>query len=464
MAREIVCISPVDGSEYLRRRTATSEEIAAALSRARAAQREWRRVPVADRAAIVVRLIDALEAMGPSLGEDLTRQMGRPIRYGLGELRGSRERAEHMAKIAPEALAPVVPPPRPGFERWVSREPVGIVFTVAPWNYPYLTTVNSVVPALIAGNAVILKHAAQTLGVGDRFQAAFDTTDLPKGLFQHLVLDHEQTLGIISGGHVNHVAFTGSVEAGRAIERACAGTFTTSGLELGGKDPAYVRPDAALEATVEALVDGAYFNAGQCCCGIERVYVHEAIHDRFLDAFVAATERYVLADPLDPATTLGPMARTAFAETVRAQTAEAVAKGARCAIDPALFPASKAGTPYLMPQVLTGVDHSMTVMREESFGPVVGVMKVANDAEAVRLMNDSRYGLTASIWTSDVAAARAIDADLETGTVFMNRCDYVDPGLVWTGVKDTGRGAALSAVGYETLTRPKSHHYKLSMP
>ena len=464
MAREIVCISPVDGTEYIRRATASAAEIARAIETARAAQREWRRRPVEERAAIVVKLIDAFEAMGPALGEDLTRQMGRPIRYGLGELGGCRERTEHMARIAPTALAPVVPPEWPGYERFVSREPLGIVFTVAPWNYPYLTTVNSVVPALIAGNAVILKHAAQTLGVGDRFQEAFDATDLPKGLFQHLVLDHDQTLGLISGGHVNHVAFTGSVEAGRTIERACAGTFTTSGLELGGKDPAYVRPDADLEHTVESLVDGAFFNAGQCCCGIERVYVHEAIHDRFLDAFVALTEKYVLDDPLDPATTLGPMARAAFAETVRAQTAEAVARGARCAIDPARFPHSKAGTPYLMPQVLTGVDHSMTVMNEESFGPVVGVMKVKDDAEAVRLMNDSRYGLTASIWTGDVAAVREIDADLDFGTVFMNRCDYVDPGLVWTGVKDTGRGAALSAVGYETLTRPKSHHYKLTMP
>ncbi len=464
MAREIVCISPVDGREYVRRPTASAVEIGAALERARAAQRVWRRVPVEERAAIVVRMIDALKAMGEDLGEELARQMGRPIRYGRGELRGCEERARHMAEIAPQALAPVVPSARPGFERRVSREPVGIVFTVAPWNYPYLTTVNSVVPALIAGNAVILKHASQTLLVGDRFQAAFDACGLPAGLFQHLVLDHDQTLGIIAGGHVGHVAFTGSVEAGRAIERACAGTFTTSGLELGGKDPAYVRPDADLAYTVEQLVDGAFFNSGQCCCGIERVYVHADVHDRFLEAFVEHTKHYVLGDPLDPATTLGPMARAAFAETVREQTAEAVARGARRAIDPALFPANRAGTPYLMPQVLTGVDHTMTVMREESFGPVVGVMRVSDDAEAVRLMNDSRYGLTASIWTADVEAVRAMDADLETGTVFMNRCDYVDPGLVWTGVKDTGRGAALSAVGYETLTRPKSHHYKLTTP
>lgn len=464
MASEIVCISPVDGREYLRRRTASEAEIAAALERARAAQRDWRRVPVEVRAAIVGEVVEALKAMGPEIAEELAWQMGRPIRYGQGEMRGVEERTRHMSEIAPTALAPVVPAPRAGFERYVTREPLGIVFTVAPWNYPYLTTVNSVVPALIAGNAVILKHAAQTLGVGDRFQMAFDRTRLPKGLFQHLVLGHDQTTAIIAGGHVGHVAFTGSVAAGRQIERACAGTFTTCGLELGGKDPAYVRPDADLAHTVEQLVEGAFFNSGQCCCGIERIYVHEAVYDRFLKDYVAHSAQFVLDDPLSPATTLGPMARTAFAETVRAQTAQAIARGARPEIDPALFPRSHPGTPYLAPQVLTGVDHSMTVMCEESFGPVVGVMKVRDDTEAVRLMNDSVYGLTASIWTADVDAAKRIGAEVETGTVFMNRCDYLDPGLVWTGVKDTGRGAALSSIGYETLTRPKSWHLKLTTP
>ncbi|MDK9697719.1 MAG: aldehyde dehydrogenase family protein [Siculibacillus sp.] len=464
MAREIVCISPVDGREYLRRATASEAEIAAALARARTAQREWRRVPVETRAAIVAEVVDALKAMAPEIAVELAWQMGRPIRYGQGEMRGVEERTRHMAEIAPTALAPIVPAPWSGFERRVTREPLGIVFTVAPWNYPYLTTVNSVVPALIAGNAVILKHAAQTLAVGDRFQMAFDRTALPKGLFQHLVLGHDQTTAIIAGGHVNHVAFTGSVAAGREIERACAGTFTTCGLELGGKDPAYVRPDADLEHTVEQLIDGAFFNSGQCCCGIERIYVHEAIHDRFLAAYVEAASRYVLDDPTKETTTLGPMARTAFAETVRAQTAEAIARGARAELDPGLFPRACAGTPYLGPQVLTGVDHSMTVMREESFGPVVGVMKVKDDSEAIGLMNDSPYGLTASIWTADRDAAVRIGEEVETGTVFMNRCDYLDPGLVWTGVKDTGRGAALSSVGYETLTRPKSWHLKLTTP
>jgi acyl-CoA reductase-like NAD-dependent aldehyde dehydrogenase len=463
MSAHIRCVSPVDGSVYVDRPVATDAEIAAALERARAAQAAWRRVPVAERAALVVGVVDAMKAMGNRIGEELAWQMGRPIRYGQGELRGLEERTRYMAEIAAEALAPVAPKDvRPGFERFVKREPVGLVFTIAPWNYPYLTTVNSVVPALIAGNAVLLKHAAQTLLVGDRFQEAFDRIGLPAGLFQHLVLSHEQTLGIIAKGAVNHVAFTGSVPAGRAIERACAGTFTTSGLELGGKDPAYVMADANLPFAIENLVDGAFFNSGQCCCGIERIYVHESLYDRFVEGAVALTAGYVLGSPLSGDTTLGPMVRTNLADVVRQQTAEALAKGAKAHLDPAAFPENRDGSPYLAPQILTSVDHGMAVMTEESFGPVVGIMKVEDDAEAIRLMNDSRYGLTASVWTEDAAAAKRVGEAVETGTVYMNRCDYLDPGLAWTGVKETGRGAALSSLGYESLTRPKSFHLRLT--
>jgi acyl-CoA reductase-like NAD-dependent aldehyde dehydrogenase len=463
MTQHIRCISPVDGSVYVDRPVATQADVSAALGQARAAQKAWRKVPVAERAALVLKFIDAMKAMGPDIATELAWQMGRPIRYGQGELRGMEERTRYMAGIAEEALAPVVPKDvRPGFERYVKREPVGIVFTIAPWNYPYLTTVNSVVPALLAGNAVILKMAAQTLLVGDRFQKAFDTIGLPKGLFQHVVLGHEQTLALIAGGNVNHVAFTGSVEAGRAIERACGGTFTTCGLELGGKDPAYVLPDANIPFTVENLVDGAFFNSGQCCCGIERIYVHEAVYDRFLKDFVQMTAGYALGSPLDEATTLGPMARVNLANVVRQQTAAAIAQGAKAHLDPAAFSNNAEGTPYLAPQVLTGVDHAMEVMSEESFGPVVGIMKVKDDAEAIRMMNDSQYGLTASIWTEDVNAAKRIGDEIETGTVFMNRADYLDPGLVWTGVKNTGRGAALSSIGFEALTRPKSFHLRLT--
>jgi acyl-CoA reductase-like NAD-dependent aldehyde dehydrogenase len=368
-----------------------------------------------------------------------------------------------MASIAEETLAPIVPKDvRPGFERYIAREPAGIVFTIAPWNYPFLTTVNSVVPALIAGNAVLLKQAAQTLLVGDRFQKAFDQIGLPKGLLTHIVLEHNQTEAIIAGGHVNHVAFTGSVEGGRIMERAAAGTFTTLGLELGGKDPAYVTPEANLKFAVENLVDGAFFNSGQCCCGIERIYVHESRYDAFLEAYVELTSQYVLDDPLKESTTLGPMARVNLAEVVREQTREALAKGAKAHIDPAAFAMDKPGSPYLAPQVLTSVDHAMSVMRDESFGPVIGIMKVKDEAEAIALMNDSPYGLTASIWTENVDEAKRVGAEIETGTVYMNRCDYLDPGLAWTGVKDTGYGASLSTLGYGALTRPKSYHLRLS--
>jgi acyl-CoA reductase-like NAD-dependent aldehyde dehydrogenase len=456
---EIVCISPIDGREVARRTVASPAAIELALARARTAQAEWARVPVEERAAAMLRFLDAMRAMNGEVVPELARQMGRPVRYG-GELRSFAERVEHMAAIAEDALAPVVPEAKPGFRRHIRREPLGVVLVIAPWNYPYLTAVNTIVPALIAGNAVLLKASSQTILTGDRFQMAMDRTGVPTGAFQHVVLDHGSAERIIAGGMADHVAFTGSVAGGRAIERAATGTFTSVGLELGGKDPAYVRADAKLEHAIENTVDGTFFNSGQSCCGIERIYVAQGLYERFVDGFVALTRRYILDDPLDAATTLGPMAATRFADVVRRQTAEAAARGAAALIDVQAFPRSRAGTPWLAPQVLTGVDHSMSVMREESFGPVVGIMPVEDDEEAIRLMNDSPYGLTASVWTEDLDAAERIGARLETGTVYANRCDYLDPGLAWTGVKETGRGVSLSRLGYEVLTRPKSFHFK----
>lgn len=456
----ITCLSPIDGAIVATRPVASEAEIAAVLAAARKAQAVWRRVPVAERAIVLSRAVDAMLAMKEEIGPELTLQMGRPIRYAAGELRGFEERARHMIAIADQALGPVVPERRDGFTRYIRREPAGVVFTIAPWNYPYLTAVNTIVPALMAGNAVILKHAAQTLLVGERFQMAMDRAGLPAGLFRTLTLDHAATLRIIASGSVNQVCFTGSVEAGRAIERAAAGTFTGVGLELGGKDPAYVRPDCDWSNAVETVVDAAFFNSGQCCCGIERVYVHADIFERFIADATALTAQYVLGDPRDEATTLGPMAQARLAETVRAHNADALKRGAKAHLDPAAFKADKVGTPYLAPQLFTGVDHRMLVMSEESFGPVIGIMPVKDDAQAIRLMNDSRYGLTAAIFTKDIAAAERIGEALETGTVFANRADYLDPGLAWTGVKDTGRGASLSTLGYEALTRPKSFHLK----
>src|SRR5215211_5267107 len=457
---DIVCISPVDGREFVRRPIMSDAAVDAAVATARDAQRAWRTVPLQERSATVLRFLDALLAMNQEVVPELAQQMGRPVRYG-GEFRGVEERTRSMVRIAEESLKSMVPDDeRPGLRRTIKREPLGVVLVIAPWNYPYLTAINTIFPALVAGNAVLLKHASQTILVGERFQAAMDRAGLPGGLFRNLVLSHDQTARLLGAGLVDHCNFTGSVSGGRAVERAAAGTFTSLGLELGGKDPAYVRPDADMAHAIENIVDGAFFNSGQCCCGIERIYVHESRYDAFVEGAVEVLNRYVLGNPLDEATTLGPMAHRRFADLVRRQTGEGLAAGATAHVDARRFPADARESAYLAPQVLTEVDHSMSVMRDESFGPVVGIMKVRDDEEAIRLMNDSPYGLSAAIWTSDLEAAESIGDRLETGTVFMNRADYLDPGLAWTGVKDTGRGASLSPLGYLAVTRPKSYHLR----
>jgi acyl-CoA reductase-like NAD-dependent aldehyde dehydrogenase len=454
----IKLISPIDGSIHAERPVASEAEIGAVVERARAAQAEWARVSIEERGRHLLAFLEALLAMNDEIVPELAWQMGRPVRYG-GEKGGVEERTRYMVELAERALAPYVPEDRPGFRRYMKREPLGIVMTIAPWNYPYLTTVNSVVPALMAGNAVILKHAAQTLLVGERFQAAFDKAGLPKGLFQNIVLNHGQTERLLGSGKINHCNFTGSVAGGRAIEKAAAGTFMTLGLELGGKDPAYVMPDVKLDHAIANLVDGAFYNTGQCCCGIERVYVHADVYDDFVEGFIAETKNYVVGSPLDEATTMGPMAQARFADFIREQKAEALRKGATAHVGMSVAN-DREGSPYLAPEVLTNVNHQMSVMREESFGPIVGIMKVRDDEEAIQLMNDSPYGLTASIWTTDTERAAQIGDRVETGTVFMNRCDYVDPGLVWTGVKDTGKGGAMGRTGYDNLTRPKGYHLR----
>ena len=463
MSKTLKTIAPADGRVYVERELASGAAIDRALAVARRAQQGWKAVPVAERAALVERFVAAFEADAAAIAEEISWQMGRPIKYSLGEVRGLAERARYMAGVAREALADVAVEPKPGFTRFIRHEPLGVVFIVAPWNYPYLTAVNAVVPALLAGNAVILKHSHQTPLCAERFAAAFATAGLPNGVFQYLHLDHADTERIIASDAVDFVAFTGSVAGGHAVQRAASGRFVGTGLELGGKDPAYVRADADLAHAVENLVDGAFFNSGQSCCGIERIYVHESLYDRFVDGFADLTRQYVLGDPLDPATTLGPMVRAAAADFVRGQIAEATGRGARALIDEKGFKRSQPGTPYLAPQVLVGVDHSMRVMSEESFGPVIGIMKVASDDEAVRLMNDSQYGLTAAVWTSDADAAIAIGDRIATGTWFMNRCDYLDPALAWTGVKDSGRGCTLSRLGFAALTRPKSFHLRTAL-
>lgn len=459
---EFTCKSPIDGSPVFTGKLAEADDISRALESGAKAQPAWAAMPLEQRKTVLEKAVQYLQDHQQEIGAEITHQMGRPIQYSPGEINGVVERASAMLALADSALADITPAPRAGFERYIKRCPLGIVAVLAPWNYPYLTSVNVIIPALAAGNCVILKHSNQTPLVAQRWQAAFDHAGVPAGVFQHLYLDHAGTADLIAREEIGYVAFTGSVAGGQAVVKAMAEApstgFPAIGLELGGKDPAYVRADADPDQAAIALADGAFFNSGQSCCGIERIYVAENLFDRFLERFIAEAKALKLGDPLKPETSLGPMVNAKAADYVRQQIADACAKGAiaHLPID------ENWESAYLAPQVLTNVTHNMEVMSEESFGPVIGIMAVSDDDQAIALMNDSAFGLTASIWTQDPSCAANIGTQLETGTVFMNRCDYLDPELAWVGVKNSGRGCTLSQLGYEALTRPKSFHLKMA--
>lgn len=460
MSDSIKVVSPINGEVIFTQPYASENRIQEVLDLAKKAQKSWQKIPLAERKAKVSAAIDYLVSQKDTIAQTITATMGRPISQSAGEVKGLEERARYMIDIADEALADIQPSEKTGFKRFLRKEALGTVLVLAPWNYPFLTAINSIVPALVAGNTVILKHSSQTPQVAKIFQQAFDSAGLPEGVFQTLYLTHEDTKKVLQSNVIDFVVFTGSVNGGHEVKQALNGRFIGAGLELGGKDPAYVRADADVKNAAENLVDGSFFNSGQSCCGIERIYVDEKIYNEFVDEFVKVTKAYQLGDPTDPNTNLGPMVRTSAADFVRGQIDEALSKGAKALINENDFSHSKAGTPYLAPQVLVNVNHDMRVMYEESFGPVIGIMPVKNDDEAIQLMNDSPYGLTASIWTKDESAAETIAEQLETGTVFMNRCDYLDPALAWTGVKDTGHGISLSILGYNQLTRIKSYHFR----
>ena len=454
-------ISPIDGTVYVEENLHSIKDIDTVLEKAGIAQKLWQDVSLETKKECIQKFIDILVSQEDEIAEELTYQMGRPISHTPFEIKGFKQRADYLMKIAQENLKSHYPESIEGFDRYIEKLPLGRVCILSPWNYPFLTSVNVLIPALLAGNAVILKHSAQTPLVAKRYKNAFEEAGLPKDLFSILYLDHKNTALMLADERVDAVFFTGSVKGGLAVQEAIKDKFVPCGLELGGKDPAYVRKDADVSNAVENLVDGAFFNSGQSCCGIERIYVHEDVYDAFVKQFVEITKTYKLGNPLDKETNLGPMVKTSASTYVREQIKDALSKGAKSLVSESLFENSKEGTPYLSPHVLVDVNHTMSVMKEESFGPVIGIMKVTNDEEAIDLMNDSDFGLTASIWSSNVQESKELSKKIETGTVFLNRCDYLDPALAWTGGKNTGRGVSLSAYVYDSVTRLKSIHFKL---
>jgi len=460
MKRQFQTISPVDGRVYVERAYATHEQVLSALAMAVNGQQEWCKLDIEQRANLCRLAVEALLTKREQIGEEISWQMGRPLRFTPGELQGFAERAHYMIDIAQRKLEDLQFCDQSGYTRFIRREPIGVIFSIVPWNYPYLTAVNSIIPALMAGNSVLMKASTQTPLCAERLDQAFKSAGLPEGVFQTLYLDHDTTTTLIKETAIGFVAFTGSETGGAAIQYAAQGRFIGVGLELGGKDPAYVRADADLSFTVPNLVDGVYFNSGQSCCAVERIYVHESVYDVLVEKVIELVEQYQLGDPLDPKTTLGPMAKIRGVNLVSQHIQEAVRAGAKTCVDPLVFGDIPPGEHYVKPQVLLDVDHTMSVMKEESFGPVVGIMKVKTDAEAIALMNDSKFGLTASIWSLDEKAVLELGALVQTGTCFMNRCDYLDPALAWAGLKNSGHGCSLSEIGYEQLTQPKSFHLR----
>ncbi len=436
--------------------------VSATLDRARAATRDLRALSVADRIALCERAVVAMERNVDSIAADISRMMGKPLAQAKGEVGGMAGRARHMMSIAEAALADVVLAPKEGFERRIAKEPLGVVFDLPAWNYPLLTAVNALVPAVLAGNVVIVKHSPRSPLCGEHFARAFAEAGAPKDAVQALHCDHPMSEKIVGDGRVDEVLFTGSVFGGHRIQEAAAKRFVHLGLELGGNDPAYVAADCDLEKTVENIVDGACYNAGQSCCAVERVYVHKSLYKRFVELAEPLVRAYVMGDPMDARTTLGPIAQPNHVAELEAFVRDAEAKGARVVTGGKRASVDGKGR-FFEATLVEGATQAMALLQRESFGPILPVASVDSDEEALRQMNDSRLGLTASVWTRDRERASRMARALEFGTVYMNRCDALDPALPWTGVKDSGRGVTLSALGFDALTRPKAIHFRLAL-
>ncbi len=453
-------ITPIDNTVYVERNYASSQEIENTLNISKKTLLDWQNTSINERKKILTKFVDSFLENKKEIEEELCRQMGRPINQCGGEMNGFEERARYMIEKSEEALSNIISKKNDEFDNFITKDPLGTIFIIAPWNYPYNTSVNSVVPSLLAGNTVILKHSSQTPLCAEQLYKAAKLSGLPEGVFQFLHLDHQYTSKIIADERIDHVLFTGSVSGGRQVKKAIGERFINAGLELGGKDPAYVRKDCNLQHAIENLADGSFYNSGQSCCGIERIYVDSEVYNDFVEGMKSITEKYILDDPLNSKTNLGPVVKLSAAQSIRLQVKEAISNGANDIIEKTNFKIAEESNCYVSPSVLINVDHSMKFMMEETFGPTVGIMKVNNEDQAAQLMNDSPYGLTACVWTSDMEFAKKFGKRINTGTFFMNRCDYLDPGLAWTGVKNTGIGVTLSVLGFNHVTRAKSYHYR----
>jgi len=451
--------SPVDGSIYARRSYARPAAIEAALTKAESAQARWARTPLEERVALLARFNAEMTARAPQLAESLTWQMGRPL-WQADETPRLKLVGELAGQAAGEALAEAGYPADPGISRFVRRVPLGVTLSICAWNYPVAMLGYLVSAPLIAGNVVIFKHSPQTALIAEIAAEAFAAAGAPDGVFQAIHMTHSDCERLIGSGRLHAVNFIGSVAGGRRVHRAAGGSFTHVHLELGGKDPAYIRPDVDLARAIPLLVEGCYSNAGQSCCSVERIYVHADIHDRFVEAFAAEAATVTLDHPLSAKPYIGPVVRASAAAHIRGQIDEALAKGAKRVLAPGRSAARDLGPAYVEPELLAEVDHSMPLMREETFGPVAAVQRVADDAEALRLMNDSSYALTASVWTADEAEGQRLLDELEAGTVYLNRCDHADLYLPWGGFKTSGLGRVNGREGLLQATAAKAFHVR----
>ncbi|MDZ7651272.1 MAG: aldehyde dehydrogenase family protein [Burkholderiaceae bacterium] len=451
-------INPAHGGTIAELPEDTQHSVTAKYRAARAAQPGWAAIPLAMRLAAIKRFRAGIADHMERLAAVLTSEVGKPIKQARNELNGLLPRLDFFIAHAEGALAPRQVFDADGMRESISHEPLGVVANISAWNYPYFVGSNVFVPALLAGNSVLYKPSEYATLTGLEIGNLLHASGVPQDVFSVLVGGGRVGIELLKEP-VDGVFFTGSYGTGRKIAEAVASRMIKVQLELGGKDPTYVCEDVDVAAAAASLADGAMYNTGQSCCSVERIYVHAKVHDAFVAAFVKEVQGFRLGEPTDESTYIGPLTRAQQVKVLQMQVADALAKGAQLLLGGHAI-TDRPGGHWFAPTVLVNVSHDMTVMREESFGPIIGIQKVADDAEAVRMMNDTDYGLTAGVYTRDEARAKALLAQVHAGSVYWNCCDRVSPRLPWSGVKHSGMGLTLSTEGITAFTRPKAWHLR----